>query len=111
MEENETARNTGAAIAAFIAASVSILTIGVLSFIGEASEPVKDFLNFWKGMGSLSGKIVIAYALGLVVFFALFKLRTLGRQKLVTWTIVLIGSVVVSSLFTFTPFIKLFVKG
>lgn len=102
-------KRTGPAIAALIAASASILAIGILTFAAEASEPLKEFLAFWEGMGSLSGKIAIAYVLGIVVFLALFKLKSLDRQRLVPWTVVLVSSVALSSLFVFTPFIKLFV--
>ena len=90
-----------------IAASVTILAIGVLNFIGEASEGSKEFLTFWQGMGSLSGKVTLAYALGALVFLALFRIKPLGRQSLVRWTILLYGSIALSSLFLFTPFLHL----
>jgi|BarGraNGADG00312_1021997.scaffolds.fasta_scaffold16658_4 hypothetical protein len=95
------------AIAAIIAASSTILAIGALNFIGEASEGFKEFLTFWHGMGSLSGKVILAYALGALVFLVLFHIKPLGRQSLVTWTIVLYASIAVSSLLLFTPFIEL----
>jgi hypothetical protein len=94
-------------VAAMIAASVTILAIGVLNFIGEASEGFKEFLTFWQGMGSLSGKVTLAYALGVLVFLVLFRIKPLGRQSLVTWTMVLYASIAVSSLLLFTPFIDL----
>ncbi|HEY5527019.1 MAG TPA: hypothetical protein VIK02_05525 [Candidatus Anoxymicrobiaceae bacterium] len=94
-------------IATIIAASSTILAIGALNFIGEASEGFKEFLTFWQGMGPLSGKVILAYALGALVFLVLFRIKPLGRQSLVTWTIVLFASIAVSSLLIFTPFIDL----
>lgn len=102
-------RGKSIAIAAVIAASATILAIGVLNIAAEASEGFKEFLTFWNGMGSLSGKVVLAYALGALVFLALFRIKPLGRQSLFGWTIVLYASIAVSSMLLFTPFIHLFV--
>lgn len=101
-------RGKSSVIAALIAASATILAIGALNIAAEASEGFKDFLTFWNGMGSLSGKVALAYVLGALVFFALFRIKPLGRQSLIAWTIVLYASIAVSSLLLFTPFIHLF---
>jgi hypothetical protein len=101
-------RAEGLIVAGLIAASCAILAIGALNFAGELSEGFKEFLGFWPGMGSLSGKVGLAYALGLAVFFALFRVRSLGRQGLFRWTIVLFASTALSSLLILTPFIDLF---
>lgn len=111
MEETEDRTDASVVIAAMIAASASILAIGVLAFVAEASEGFKEFLTFANGMGSLSGKVVLAYALGLVLFFALFRVKALARQSLVLWTALLLGSVAVSSLLVFTPFVELLLGG
>ncbi len=100
-----TEKGRSTVIAALIGASVTILAIGALNFAGEASEGFKDFMTFWNGMGSLSGKVTLAYALGLLVFFALFRIKSVGRQSLVAWTVVLYSSIAVSSLLLYTPFV------
>lgn len=103
----DTGRGRSTVIAAMVAASTAILAIGALNFAGEASEGFKEWLAFSRGMGSLSGKVVLAYALGALVFLALFRIRALGRQRLFPWALVLYVSLAVSSLLVFTPFIHL----
>lgn len=110
MDESTGQKNASAAVAAMVAASVTILSLGIMSFIGEFSEPVKEFFTFYDRMGSLSGHAVVAYALGLVVFFSLFRVRRLAGQSLVVWTTVLFSSTALAALLIFTPFVKLFVE-
>ncbi len=105
-------RNNGssAVIAAMISASLGILLIGLLNLFAEISEGFKEFLIFYSGMGPLSGKVIIAYALALAVFFLLFRWRVLAKQSMWTWTIVLIVAIVVSSLLVTHPFLELFLE-
>lgn len=100
-------RGKSTVVAAIIAAAVTILAIGALNFAGEASEGFKEFLAFWHGMGSLSGKVTLAYALGALVFLTLFRIKLLERQSLFRWTILLYASIALSSLLLFTPFLHL----
>jgi hypothetical protein len=103
-------KNASAAVAAMAAATATILALGIMSFLGEISEPVKEFFTFWNPMGSLSGHAVVAYAFGLVLFFSLFRVKRLAGQSLAAWTTVLFCSTAVASLLIFTPFVKLFVE-
>lgn len=107
-DEAEGSRGASVVIATMIAASVVILSIGILAFISELSEGFKSFFVVWDTMGPLSGHVLFAYGLGILVFLLLFRVRAVGRQSIFAWTIVLFITLAVSSLFWLTPFVDLF---
>jgi len=94
-----------------LSGSVAIVGIGVLHLLAEGSEAAKKALTFYAPMGPLSGKVVISYVVGLILFFLL---KNAWAEKnfpnLRTWLYIVIGAVLLGFLFTFTPFVH-FVLG
>lgn len=58
----------GPVAAAFIAATLGALVLGVLTTLAEASESVKDFLQFSDAVGPLSGKTILSVAAWIVAW-------------------------------------------
>jgi hypothetical protein len=58
----------GPVAAAFIAAGLGVLVLGVLTTLAEASESVKDFLQFSDPVGPLSGKTILAVGTWIVAW-------------------------------------------
>src|SRR3990170_4547662 len=80
----------GGIIAAFLGAMVTVVSIGVFHMIGHANSGFNAFLKFHEGIGPLSGKIVLAYILGFVVFCAAYLLlRKKQKVNLIVWFILL----------------------
>ena len=61
----------GPVAAAFISAAFGVLVLGILTTLAEASESVKDFLQFSDAVGPLSGKTIIAVAAWIVAWVIL----------------------------------------
>ncbi len=102
-------KRTGKPVAALIAGTISIITIGILHLLAESNDMVHDFLPFIKPMGGLSGKITIAYSLGILSYFILrpfLKNKNLSIKK---WFYIFVLSILLASLFVYTPFVKLIV--
>jgi hypothetical protein len=57
--------------AAFLAAGFGVLVIGVLTTLAEASESLKDWLQFIDPVGPLSGKTLVSVAAWLVAWIVL----------------------------------------
>ncbi|RJQ56595.1 MAG: hypothetical protein C4521_00220 [Actinobacteria bacterium] len=94
--------------AAFIAAGIGCLSLGVLQFVAEMSEPFNESLAFSQPLGPYSGKYVIAYALWLVSWAVL---HLVTRRVLISMRVALIVTVVlavVAAILLFPPFIGLF---
>lgn len=61
-------RPFGPVAAAFLAAAFGALVLGFLTTLAEASEAVKDFLQFSDAVGPLSGKTSISVAAWIVAW-------------------------------------------
>ncbi len=94
--------------AAFIAAGIGCLTLGVLQFAAEMSESFNDFLAWSKPLGSYSGKYLIAYAVWLVSWAILHFLTRKVFIPIRVALIVTVVLVVVAAILLFPPFIGLF---
>lgn len=99
---------SGPAAAAFIAAGIGSLVMGLLVNVNELSGKIKDatgfdasaFLAFDKnyglgnGVGALSGKVTItllAFVISWGVLFFLWRRREISVRKAFIWTLVLVG--------------------
>lgn len=107
--------NKAKVFAAPWAAGVSIVLIGLLHLCAEASLTAKGLLKIWPAMGPLSGKVLVSYIVGILVYVLL--LRKAGKKEeeagrlqsciMRAFTIVLVA-LVVGTLFCFEPFFHLF---
>jgi hypothetical protein len=98
MQTTDTKPN-GPVAAAFIAAGIGALTLGVLVVLADASTAIKDALDFsklyglGKGVGPLSGKVAIAtvaYIASWIVLHVTFRGRELPWGRVFAATLVLI---------------------
>lgn len=64
--------------AAFLAAGFGVLVLGILTTLAEASESLKDWLQFMDPVGPLSGKTLVSVA-AWVVAWAVLAVALRGR--------------------------------
>ncbi len=98
----------GPAAAAFFAAGLGCLALGIITTISEASTAVSDALNLYNPVGPLSGKIaveVIAWIVSWIVFHMLWKHRQVSFGVILTISLVFIA---LGFLGTFPIFFNLF---
>ncbi|MHB8781035.1 MAG: hypothetical protein ACYC55_06595 [Candidatus Geothermincolia bacterium] len=108
--ESSARDNSGAVIAAMIAASLGILILGAFNLFNELWDGFNTAMLFYEPMGPLSGHVVSAYSASIVGFLVLFRWKALARQSLKLWTAILLTSIVISSLLETTPFLHLFIE-
>jgi hypothetical protein len=104
-------RPSGPVAAAFIAAGVGSLVLGLLTILAEASEAVQGWLEFSAPVGPLSGKTVVAVVAWLVAWAALhaaLRERDVPLRSAFTVAAVLVG---LGILFTFPPIFLAFAPG
>lgn len=65
--------------AAFLAAGFGVLVLGLLTTLAEASQSLKDWLQFTDPVGPLSGKILLSLGAWLVAWVVL-TIALRGRQ-------------------------------
>ncbi|HXF73674.1 MAG TPA: hypothetical protein VNO79_13830 [Actinomycetota bacterium] len=101
--EREADRPSGPVAAAFIAAGVGSLVLGLLTVLAEASEAVKGWLEFSAPVGPLSGETILAVVAWLVawaVLHAALRERDLPLGRAFALAAVLVG---LGVLLTFPP--------
>lgn len=109
-DENIALTGDGKALAAFIGGGVTLLAIGILNFLSEMSESIHDALEFYKPVGPYSGKITLGVLCGAIVWVILYYvLKDKEKAESKAGFIFFIASLLIATLFVFTPFIKLFV--
>jgi hypothetical protein len=98
----------GPVAAAFLAAGVGALVLGILTTLAEASEGVKSWLEWSTSVGPLSGKTIIA-VIAFVVAWVVLGIALRGRNPkpstVFTWTAVLVA---VGLVLTFPTFFQAF---
>ncbi|HLC68040.1 MAG TPA: hypothetical protein VJI12_04135 [archaeon] len=97
-------RNDVKPAAALAGASVAIFFVGFLQFLTEAAPGIKPFLTLNAGIGPLSGKVFLAYLIGLVVFILAKKMLKDKNVDITKYYHLLIASLVIASLLSLTPF-------
>lgn len=98
----------GPAAAAFLAAGLGSLALGMITSWSEASTAVSDSLNLYNPVGPLSGQIVVEVIVWIVSWIVL---HTLWKQKQVNFGAILTASLVfiaLGFLGTFPIFFNLF---
>jgi hypothetical protein len=86
--------NNGPAAAAFLAAGIGSLALGVATTLAEASAAIGSALNLYRPVGPLSGKTVVALAVWLVSWVILhfaWRNKQLNFQTIFITTLVLIA--------------------
>ena len=101
-------RPNGPAAAAMIAGAIGVLVLGFLTTLNEASTDAHDFLEFWKNVGPLSGKTLIAVGAFLGSWLVLAPL--LWRRNVALNTVLLVTALLIAGGFigTFPKFFELF---
>jgi hypothetical protein len=111
--ESETKPN-GPAAAAFLAAGVGSLVLGLMVTLAEASKDFKAFLDFSKnygigsGVGPLSGKVIIgvgAFFVSWIILAFALRGREVDFRKVFIVMLVLLG---LGFALTFPPIFEIF---
>jgi hypothetical protein len=98
----------GPVAAAFLAAGIAAVVLGVLTVLAEASESVKSSLEWSKSVGPLMGKTiltVVAFAVSWLILHVVFRDKDVDPRTVFTWTAVLVA---IGLVLTFPPFFQLF---
>ena len=112
-EINPTKPN-GPVAAAFVAAGIGSLVLGLFVVLNEVSTDINDFLKFdanygvGTGVGPLSGKVtlaVIAYAISWIVLHFMWRGKELPFGKAFAASLILVG---IGFALTFPPIFTLF---
>jgi len=108
VSEPERPRPFGPVAAAFLAAGIGSLVLGLLTTIAEANATFADKLNWYNPVGPLSGKTLIAVA-AFVASWLLLHLALRGKEPAQGVTYWATGLLVVAGfLLTFPKFFDLF---
>ncbi len=107
MQQNNDLTN-GPAAAALLAAGIGSLALGLFVILAEASNSVKNALNFYNPVGPLSGKTTVAiiiWILSWMILHGSWKNKQVSFAGVFTVSLILI---VLGLLGTFPPFFDLF---
>lgn len=98
----------GPVAAAFLAAGVGALVLGIVTTLAEANDSFKSWLEWSTSVGPLSGKTIIA-VMAFVVAWAVFGIGLRGKNpkpsSIFIWTAVLVA---VGLVLTFPTFFQAF---
>ena len=98
----------GPVAAAFLAAGIGAVFLGVLTTLSEASDTIKSKLEWSKSVGSLSGKViieVIAFFAAWAILHGLLKDKDPDSKKVFMWAGILVA---VGLVLTFPTFFQMF---
>lgn len=101
----------GPVAAALIAGGIGATTIGLMTVLAEASEPIKNALNWYNPVGPLTGKSlvgVIVFFVSWIVLHVIFRGKDVNFARATTIALILLG---LGLLGTFPLFFELFVAG
>lgn len=90
----------------FVFAGLSMLSIGILNFLSQASSVFKDFLTLNKVIGPYSGKVLYGLLIGVIIAFLYYKNTKESVLKTKNWIIFILICITIASLLIFTPFIN-----
>jgi len=98
----------GPVAAAMLAGGLGSATIGLMTVLAEASEPIKNALNWWNPAGPLTGKTLtgmIVFFVSWVVLHIIYRGKSVNFARVTTIAFTLLG---LGLLGTFPPFFDLF---
>lgn len=101
-------RPNGPVVAALIAGGLGSATIGLMTVVAEASEPIKNALNWYNPAGPLTGKTLVGvgmFAASWLVLRLVFRGKNADFARAATIAFVLLA---LGLLGTFPPFFALF---
>jgi len=101
-------RPFGPVAAAFLAAGIGALVLGVLTTLGEASDDVASALEWSKSVGPLTGKTILAVAAFLgswAILYAVLRGKDPKPKMVFTWTAILLA---IGFVLTFPTFFQIF---
>lgn len=105
----ETGRlKNGPAAAAFLAAGIGALTMGLVTTLAAASPAINNALNLYRPVGPLSGKTiaeVVVWLIAWAVLHVMWKDKQVNFNAVMTTTLILIA---LGFLGTFPIFFELF---
>jgi hypothetical protein len=84
----------GPVAAAVLAAGIGSLALGILTTLAEASEDIKELLNFYDPVGPLSGKTtgaVIVWVVAWAILHMVYRNKVVESRKELAASLVLIG--------------------
>ncbi len=108
MTNSHETESYGVAAAAFVAAGIGCMAVGLFTTLAAISAGVNDLLNWWGPAGPLTGKTGVALILWLVawlVLHQLWKTKTVNLGTAFFATLVLIALGLIG---TFPTFFELF---
>ncbi len=108
MTTSHETESSGVAAAAFVAAGIGCMAVGLFTTLAAISEGVNDLLNWWGPAGPLTGKTGLALILWLVAWLVLHQLWktkavNFGRAFFATLVLIALGLIG-----TFPTFFELF---
>ena len=112
--QSEQTKPNGPVAAAFLAAGVGSLVLGIDVVLNEIGKPFTDFFKFdtnfgvGSGVGPLSGKVlvaVVAFVVAWVVLHLLWRGKNVSFNTVFTITLILVGA---GFLLTFPPVFDIF---
>jgi hypothetical protein len=98
----------GPVVAALIAGGLGAAAIGLLTTLAEASEPIKNALNWYNPVGPLTGKSllgVIFFFVSWIVLYWVFRGKNVNFARATTVALILLA---LGLLGTFPPFFEIF---
>ncbi|HLF28015.1 MAG TPA: hypothetical protein VJG32_16900 [Anaerolineae bacterium] len=98
----------GPVAAALIAGGLGAAAIGLLTTLAEASEPIKNALNWYNPVGPLIGKSllgVIFFFVSWIVLYLIFRGKNVNFARATTVALILLAF---GLLGTFPPFFEIF---
>jgi hypothetical protein len=107
MQQNNDLTN-GPAAAAILAAGIGSMALGLFVILAQASNAVKNALNFYSPVGPLSGKTTVAiviWILSWMILHSSWKNKQVSFAGVFTVSLILI---ILGLLGTFPPFFDLF---
>lgn len=101
-------RPFGPVAAAFLAAGIGALVLGILTTLAEASDDIASALEWSKSVGPLMGKTILAVAAFLgswAILYAVLRGKDPKPKTVFTWTAILLAA---GFVLTFPTFFQIF---
>lgn len=98
----------GPIAAAILASGIGCLVLGVLTTLASASSTVKDWLNFYDPVGSLSGKTTVAVVVWVISWVVLHMIYREKPYETRRALMIALGLIALGAIGTFPTFFEAF---